>query len=492
MTWIRRITGILPQGSKLPAQEWNRRHKIILLIALACSVGVAVIPAVHHAPDGHGILESLIPAAIAVLAWRLRTRRWVRASLASASLMVTAILVVHFFGTIEAHFLFFILVPVVALYEDWAPFATAATVVFLHHGLAAFADPWSIYNHRAALESPVMWSLIHSGLFLAICITSVVHWNIHEKARAAQQTLTDRFEQLALHDPLTGLANRELLHRRLSQALPEVPSSDATVGLLMLDIDGFKRTNDIHGHAAGDMLLTTVAQRLSDCVRPSDTVARLGGDEFAILLPHTDAPAAGRVAQRIIAVMTRPLIAGGRTTAVGISIGVAISVAGQQPHELMGNADKALYAAKRNGRGRFIIFSQEPAAASQGVITIDVKDAAAWAGYTRRLRAAISAAKETGRLPIQTRGPDSAHRTMEALLAAIEELPGRDGEEELALPERAPLEEFVFHHDMVHAWADGLAVKGILTEQRPAAAERFWQTLKQAITDVPPQKAELP
>lgn len=485
---IRWITGMLPQGSKLPAREWQRRHKIIVLIAVACSIGAAGLSFVDHGPGWHGVLESLIPGVIAALAWRLRVSNRIRASLASMSLMVTAVLVVHFFGTIEAHFLFFILVPVVALYEDWAPFATAAVFVFVHHAYAAAVDPASIYNHGDAIESPFLWSLIHSGLFLAICITSVVHWNIHEKSRTAERGLVDRLEQLALHDPLTGLANRELLDRRLTQALAEAHPHDAPVGLLMLDIDGFKRINDVHGHAAGDMLLKDVAQRLLACIRPGDTVARLGGDEFAIVLPQTGMTAASRVAQRILAVMADPLTAAGRTTSVGASIGVAASFTGQQPGQLVGDADTALYAAKRSGRGRFTIFSEELAAAGHEVLTVCVSDAVSWARYTRHLRAEISAAKNAGKLPAQTRGPDSVHRTMEELLNSIEQLPHETGDAGLALPERTPLEEFVYHHDMVHAWADGLAAKGILTQQRPVAAERFWRMLQQAVTGVPPQQ----
>jgi diguanylate cyclase (GGDEF)-like protein len=265
--------------------------------------------------------------------------------------------VVHIFGTIEAHFLFFIMVPVVALYEDWAPFATATALVFAHHGVAAASDAGSVYNHPAAIQEPLLWTLIHSVLFLGICVTSVVHWNIHEKARAGERALVERLDQMAHHDPLTGLPNRKLLNDRLAQALRAAGRNEGTVGLLIVDVDGFKQINDLYGHAAGDELLNSVARRLSQCTRTGDTVARLGGDEFALVLPGTGHTSAAQVAQRVIDALAEPSLAGGTLVTVGASVGVAVGSAGEQPEDLMRRADAALYAAKRSGRGRYVTYS---------------------------------------------------------------------------------------------------------------------------------------
>lgn len=349
--------GFLPQGSGLPAAEWRRRHVAIVRSVLAGAAALALIAALRGDNGWHGVGESAIPAVIALLARWLPLSQRARAALASAGLMVIAMLVVHMFGTIEAHFLFFIMVPVVALYEDWVPFATAAALVFVHHGAAAFGDPGSVYNHQAALEAPFAWSLIHSGLFLGICATSIVHWNIHEKARAGEKALIERLEQLAHHDPLTGLPNRGLFDQRLADALRHADGTGEPVGLLMVDIDGLKQVNDLHGHASGDLLLQVAAKRLQRCTRQTDTVARLGGDEFAVVLPGTGHMLAARTAQRIIESMSEPTPMGGDGVAVGASAGVAVSSPGQSPDQLLKDADQALYSAKRGGRGRYTVFT---------------------------------------------------------------------------------------------------------------------------------------
>ena len=351
------VTGFLPRGLGLPAAEWRRRHMAIVRSVLAGAVAVALLAALRGDQGWHSVGESAIPAVIALLARWLPLSQRARASLASAGLMVIAMLVVHMFGTIEAHFLFFILVPVVALYEDWVPFATAAALVFVHHGAAAFGDPASVYNHQAALDSPFAWSLIHSGLFLGICAASIVHWNIHEKARAGEKALIERLERLAHHDPLTGLPNRGLFDQRLADALRQAAATGESVGLLMIDIDGLKQVNDLHGHAAGDQLLKVAAHRLRQCTRKTDTVARLGGDEFAVVLPGTGHTSAARTAQRIINSMAGPTTIGGDAVTVGASAGVAVSSSGESPDQLLKDADHALYTAKRGGRGRYMVFT---------------------------------------------------------------------------------------------------------------------------------------
>lgn len=464
----------------------------ILRFVLAASAGVALIAALQGYRGLHSLGESAIPAAIALLAWRLPFNRRIRASLASAALMVIAMLVVHIFGTIEAHFLFFIMVPVVALYEDWAPFATATVLVFAHHGAAAFGEPRSVYNHQAAIESPFTWSLIHSGLFLGICITSIVHSNIHEKARTREKALMERLRRLAHYDPLTGLPNRELFDQRLGEALEQATRTGESVALLMVDVDDMKRVNDAYGHGAGDQLLKVAAQRLRDCVRHTDTAARLGGDEFAVVLPGTGSAAAARTAQRIIDIMAEPILLGGADVTVGASVGVAATPSPEPLDQLARKADQALYAAKRSGRGRYHVFGADHQTAPDFGVTVNVRDALDWALYTRRLREEIAAAKEAGVLPAQTRAPDSARRTLGELTASIGRLSPASPEARLSLPERHAMEEFTFHHDLVQAWADTLSTQSILAVTRPASADRFWSILRTATTGGKPGNSEVP
>ncbi len=162
----------------------------------------------------------------------------------------------------------------------------------------------------------------------------------------------------ALHDPLTGLANRVLLLDRLEHALERQVRQARQVGVLFLDLDNFKIVNDSLGHAAGDELLTAVARRLVMSVRPTDTVARLGGDEFGVLLEDlTMDQEAVDVTERILVALRAPfdLLAG--QVPIQASLGVVVSAAGEESGpELLRNADIAMYAAKARGKGRREVF----------------------------------------------------------------------------------------------------------------------------------------
>ena len=176
--------------------------------------------------------------------------------------------------------------------------------------------------------------------------------NIHD---ATDRKLAE--EQLAhqaLHDPLTGLANRTLLRDRTDHALARRQRNDEDVAIIFCDLDGFKAVNDSLGHAAGDRLLAEVAVRLVDAVRPSDTVARLGGDEFAVLLEgshHLETEAA-TIAERVRQVVSDPVVIEGMPLVLTASIGLAIAGHdGQQcADELLRDADTAMYEAKEQGR----------------------------------------------------------------------------------------------------------------------------------------------
>jgi diguanylate cyclase (GGDEF)-like protein/PAS domain S-box-containing protein len=162
----------------------------------------------------------------------------------------------------------------------------------------------------------------------------------------------------ALHDPLTGLANRVLLRDYLERALARHGRAPGTVALLFVDLDDFKRVNDSYGHAAGDQILCRVAERLVDAVRAEDLVGRQSGDEFAVLLdPVLGGSEATAAAERILRELRRPIQLGGAAVVVGGSIGVAIaSDRGLSAEDLLVQADAAMYAAKAAGKGTFALF----------------------------------------------------------------------------------------------------------------------------------------
>lgn len=169
-----------------------------------------------------------------------------------------------------------------------------------------------------------------------------------------------RIEHMAHHDALTGLPNRVLFYQRLDEALARIARS-GNLAVLCLDLDHFKSVNDTLGHPIGDLLLKTVAKRLSKCLRKTDIVARLGGDEFAIIMSTIDgAHDAEGLASKLIDVVGSTYEIQGHEIIVGVSVGIAIAPGdGVAADALLRNADMALYRAKADGRGRFHFFEPE-------------------------------------------------------------------------------------------------------------------------------------
>jgi diguanylate cyclase (GGDEF)-like protein/PAS domain S-box-containing protein len=171
----------------------------------------------------------------------------------------------------------------------------------------------------------------------------------------------DRLAYLAQFDALTGLPNRNLYLDRLRQTLRHTDRDKRSVGVVFVDVDRFKSVNDKLGHSGGDEVLTQVAIRLQDCVRPDDTVARLSGDEFALVLDHLAKPEdASLVADRVITSLARPFRAHGHEVYVSASLGISIAPGdGSDPATLLKNADMAMYRAKQAGRNTYRFFLPE-------------------------------------------------------------------------------------------------------------------------------------
>jgi diguanylate cyclase (GGDEF)-like protein len=161
----------------------------------------------------------------------------------------------------------------------------------------------------------------------------------------------------AVHDGLTGLASRGLFLERMTEHL----STGVPAALLFIDLDRFKAVNDTLGHAAGDQLLSVTAERIKAELRSTDLPGRLGGDEFAVMLPEvTGIDECVTVARRVVRALGDPIVIAGHRVAVNASIGIALSSPyDADPADLMRRADIAMYQAKRNGRGRYEVFTDD-------------------------------------------------------------------------------------------------------------------------------------
>ena len=220
---------------------------------------------------------------------------------------------------------------------------------------------------------------VDGGVIDAEAVTVPVTFGGGRASQVMARDITDRkraeraLAHQALHDHLTGLPNRVLLHDRLSLALARCARTDCHVAVVFLDLDRFKVINDSLGHEAGDRMLVTSARRLRDSLRPADTVARFGGDEFVVLCDELeDVTEATRVAQRLSDALAEPVMEGGEELRVAASVGIAVATSGlPTPEELLRDADAAMYRAKDRGRGRFEIFDEAMRARAMGRLQIE-------------------------------------------------------------------------------------------------------------------------
>jgi diguanylate cyclase (GGDEF)-like protein/PAS domain S-box-containing protein len=232
------------------------------------------------------------------------------------------------------------------------PDEAGATRQLLEETLRAPGDPFALELRMRHADGS--WRSVEARARNLQAVPGVSGVLVSIRDLSERQALEAEVTHQAFHDPLTGLANRFLFQDRVDHALTR--RGNPLPSVLFVDLDGFKAINDSLGHVVGDRMLVTVADRLRACVRPEDTVARLGGDEFAVLLDDVADPRdVGNVASRILEAIHEPYRVGGKDVYLTCSVGVAVHET-EGTGELMRDADVALYMAKAQGKGRFVVF----------------------------------------------------------------------------------------------------------------------------------------
>ena len=216
---------------------------------------------------------------------------------------------------------------------------------------AGVSDSYRVEKRYLHADGGIVWGVAHVSV-----IRDETGAPVHLLGLVQETTESKRLQadlaRLALHDPLTGLANRTLLDDRLRTALARAGRRGALTGVLFLDLDGFKAINDCHGHRVGDEILTAVAGRLRAVLRPADVVSRLGGDEFvAVCEDLADLQEAHAIASRVEVAIAAPIETSAGEVTVHASVGLALAEGTQDSDadDVIRRADEAMYRAKAAG-----------------------------------------------------------------------------------------------------------------------------------------------
>ncbi|MFP5224195.1 MAG: hypothetical protein ACLGH3_01350 [Actinomycetota bacterium] len=200
-----RLRAAVPRGRDLPPEVFRNRHLVVVWILAAHIPAVAVLGITRGYGVVHTVAETSIIAVLAIAAANAKASRAMRGTLAALGLVTCSAVLVHLSGgLIEMHFHFFVVLGLMTLYQDWAPYGVAFGYVVVHHGVMGALDPAAVYNHEAALNQPWVWALIHGGFVAAACIVQLFSWKVNELEHARAES----FRQL-MHD--ANLRRRQAL-----------------------------------------------------------------------------------------------------------------------------------------------------------------------------------------------------------------------------------------------------------------------------------------
>jgi signal transduction histidine kinase len=192
MRAVQTIRKLLPQGHGLSASSWRGRHVAILAVLWGHVAALPVFGVVRGYALAHVLLETSVVAAAALVASSSVPGRRVRSGAATFGLLTSSAILTHLSGgTIEMHFHFFVMVPLIALYQDWFPFLLAIAYVLVHHGLIGAIDPGSVFNHPAAIRNPWKWAAIHALFIAGTSIVCLTNWRLNETALARRRRAED-------------------------------------------------------------------------------------------------------------------------------------------------------------------------------------------------------------------------------------------------------------------------------------------------------------
>ena len=360
------------QSSPHVAPHHASRLRYAVFAGAVASLGIALLVFLSGGPQAAGVLSALVALILAtlgvtLLVWarftRLEAEHYLLGQVVAnypngVILLYDSDVRFHFLEGQGAHDLGFTRDKIVGRTmadifppEVWDPISHNYTGVF--QGRNATFELRFRDLVRQAHTMPVRdkRGRIVAGMVVTYDITR------QKQVEQALRMQEERLLHLALHDPLTNLANRALFNNQLEQALARARRSSSGVAVLFLDLDNFKPVNDTLGHEAGDQLLIEVGKRLSSTVRGGDTVARFGGDEFVILLEDVGSEHdASNAALQIMQAIDAPFEVSGQTLTINASLGYSLSLNGDHSEagELIRKADVAMYQAKTSGKHRYL------------------------------------------------------------------------------------------------------------------------------------------
>ncbi|HEU4702548.1 MAG TPA: HD domain-containing phosphohydrolase [Conexibacter sp.] len=284
MSILSSLRALLPQGHTLPYVQWRRRHHAMTVLLFAEALGLMAFSVAQGFSVPHSFADSGVLLPFGALALLLERHRRAASTVVSLGLITACALLVHVWhGAIEAHFLFFVTIVVLALYEDWIPFLVAVAYVVVHHGVAGALHPAGVYNHPDAVAHPWKWALIHGGFVAAAGVASLIAWRMNETVRAQAQDSyrraresEERFKSAFEGAPI-GMVLFSFAH--------EAPDEVLQVNRAMCEITGRTR-EQLHANAFRDVVHPDDAAAGVEAVR---TLARRERDHTQLELRYVHA-----------------------------------------------------------------------------------------------------------------------------------------------------------------------------------------------------------